>query len=173
MAILKKAAAVLALALALAVPAHAAPSEYEIKAAFIYQIARLVEWPPERADGIAPRLCVLGGNPFGAALESVRGKPVNGRGIDVALLGAGADTRECALLFIATPAEKSLDRIVALSRGAGLLTLGDTEGFGQRGVMINFFLESGKVRFEINLDAARQGNLKIRSKLLSLAKIVD
>lgn len=151
-------------------PAHAAPTEYDLKAAFIYQIAKFVEWPPSNAP---LRLCVLGGNPFGAALEAIRGKPVNERKMEVVLLDVGADTRECAMLFVAAPAEKHLDRIVALSRGAGMLTMGDTEGFGQRGAMVNFFLENGKVRFEINLDVARQGGLKISSKLLSLARIVD
>lgn len=154
-------------------PAHAGPSEYEIKAAFIYQIARLIEWPQERVGGIPPRLCLQGGNPFGTALDSIRGRALNGREMDVALLDPGADLRGCTLLFIAAPAEKSLDRIVALSRDTGLLTLADTEGFAQRGAMVNFFLENGKVRFEINLEAARRGGLKISSKLLSLARIVE
>lgn len=157
-------------------PARAAPSEYELKAAFIYQIARFVEWPsagtPVNA-GAPLRLCVLGGNPFGAALEPIRGKPVNERRMEVALLDVNADTRECNMLFIAAPAERHLERIAALSRGSGMLTIGDTQGFAQRGAMVNFFPENGKVRFEVNLNAARLGGLKISSRLLSLARIVD
>lgn len=151
-------------------PARAAPAEYDLKAAFIYQISKFVEWP---ASAAPPRLCVLGGNPFGAALETLRGKPVNERKMEVKLLDMGADIRECTLLFIATPAERHLERIAAISRGAGILTIGDTEGFAKRGTMVNFYLENGKVRFEINLDVARQGGLKISSKLLSLARVVD
>jgi len=151
-------------------PAHAGPSEYDLKAAFIYQIAKFVEWPPSNAP---LRLCVLGGNPFGAALEDIRGKPVNERKLEVVLLNAAADPRECTMLFIAAPAERHLERIIAISRGAGMLTLGDTEGFAKRGAMVNFFLENGKVRFEINLEAVRQGGLKISSKLLTLARIVE
>ena len=151
-------------------PAHAGPSEYEIKAAFIYQIAKFVEWPQSSAP---LRLCVIGGNPFGAALESIRGKPVNERKTEVVLLDLGADVHECSVLFIAATAERHLERIVAVTRGAGILTMGDTEGFAKRGAMVNFYLENGKVRFEINLDVARQGGLKISSKLLSLARIVD
>lgn len=151
-------------------PAHAGPSEYEIKAAFIYQIAKFVDWP---ASNVPLRLCVVGGNPFGAALNTIRGKPVNERKLEVALLDTGADTRECAMLFIAASAERHLERIAAISRGAGILTIGDTEGFAKRGAMVNFFLDNGKVRFEINLDAARQGGLQISSKLLSLARVVD
>ncbi|MDP2878587.1 MAG: YfiR family protein, partial [Sulfuricella sp.] len=149
---------------------HAAPSEYELKAAFIYQIAKFVEWP---SSGAPLRLCVLGGNPFGAALETIRGKAVNERKLEVTLLDMGADLRECNMLFIAATADRHLERIVAITRNAGMLTIGDTEGFARRGAMVNFFMENGKARFEINLDAARQGGLKISSKLLSLARIVD
>lgn len=157
------------LSLALA-PAHAGSSEYELKAAFIYQIAKFVEWPPSSAP---LRLCVIGGNPFGAALETIRGKPVNERKMEIRLLDTGAGLHDCTMLFVAAPAERHLERIVALSRGAGMLTLGDTEGFAQRGVMLNFFPEQGKLRFEINLEAARQGGVKISSKLLALARIVE
>lgn len=157
-------------------PAHAAPSEYELKAAFIYQIAKFVEWPSAGAPvnaGVPLRLCVLGGNPFGPALESIRGKPVNERRMEVSLLDMNADTRECNMLFIAAPAERHIERITALSRGTGMLTIGDTQGFAQRGVMVNFFSQDGKIRFEVNLDATRHDGLKISSKLLSLARIVD
>lgn len=150
--------------------AQAGPTEYEVKAAFVYQIAKFVEWPPSNAP---LRLCVLGGNPFGAALESIRGKPVNERKLEVLLLGAGADLHECTVLFVASAAERHLDRAIALARGAAMLTVGDTEGFARRGTMVNFFMENGKVRFEINQDAVRQGGLKISSKLLALARIVD
>lgn len=155
-------------------PARAAPSEYELKSAFIYQIARFVEWPsPPGSLASAPlRLCVLGGNPFGTALDTISGKPVNERRMEVSLLDMNADTRECAMLFIAAPAERHLERITALSRGTGMLTIGDTQGFAQRGVMVNFFLENGKIRFEINLEASRRAGLKISSQLLKLARII-
>lgn len=150
-------------------PAYAGPSEYDLKAAFIYQIARFVEWP----SSTPLRLCVIGGNPFGAALESLRAKRVNEKKMEVALLDMSEDLHGCNMLFIAAPAERHLERIAAISRGGGVLTIGDTEGLAKRGAMVNFFLENGKVRFEINLDAVRLGGLKISSKLLSLARIVD
>lgn len=156
--------------------ARAAPSEYELKAAFIYQIAKFVEWPSplEESPARAPlRLCVLGGNPFGPALESVRGKPVNERRMEVSQLDINADTRECNILFIAAPAERHIERIAAISRGAGMLTIGDTQGFAQRGAMVNFFLENGKIRFEINPEASRRAGLKISSQLLKLARIIQ
>lgn len=149
--------------------AQAAPSEYELKAAFIYQVAKYVEWPPSNAP---LRLCMTGGNPFGAALETVRGKQVNARKLEIVQIEAAADPRECNLLFIAAGAERNLERINAIARGAGILTIGDSEGFARRGVMVNFFLESDKVRFEINLESARQGGVSISSRLLALARIV-
>ena len=153
--------------------ARAAPSEYELKAAFIYQIARFVEWPPAAQKDAPLQLCVLGGNPFGAALHTISGKPVGERKIEVALLDMDMDTRKCAMLFVATPAEKHLERIAALARGSGMLTLGDTTGFAQRGAMVNFFPENGKIRFEINTAASRRAGLKISSQLLRLARIVE
>ena len=164
--------ALLLLALA---PARAAPSEYELKAAFIYQIARFVEWPAPNTTvnaGASLRLCVLGGNPFGPALDTIRGKPVNERKMEVSLLDMSADTGECNLLFVAAPAEKYLERIIALSRGRSMLIIGDTQGFSQRGVMVNFFPEDGKIRFEINPAASRRAGFKISSQLLKLAHIV-
>lgn len=157
-------------------PAHAAPSEYELKAAFIYQIARFVEWPVSNATvnaGASLRLCVLGGNPFGPSLDTIRGKPVNERKMEVSLLDMSADTGECDMLFVAAPAEKNLERIIALSRGSSMLIIGDTQGFAQRGVMVNFFPEDGKIRFEINSAASRRAGLKISSQLLKLARIVQ
>jgi len=153
-------------------PARAAPQEYELKAAFIYQISRFVEWPPSPVAGAPLRLCVFGGNTFGTALDTIRNKPVDERKMEVSLLDMNADIRECNMLFIAAPAEKHLERIAALSRGAGMLTIGDTQGFAQRGAMVNFFVENGKIRFEINLEASRRAGLKISSQLLKLARIV-
>lgn len=164
-----------ALLLSALTPAHAAPTEYDLKAAFIYQIAKFVEWPPTQSPPASAllRLCVLGGNPFGAALDTIRGKPVNERKMEVSLLDMGADTNECDMLFVAAPAEKYLDRIIALSRGRSMLVIGDTQGFAQRGVMVNFFPEDGKIRFEINPAASRRTWLKISSQLLKLARIVQ
>lgn len=165
-----------ALLLSALTPARAAPPEYELKAAFIYQIARFVEWPPlntTASAGASLRLCVLGDNPFGSALDTIRGKPVNERKMEVSLLDMSAGTGECDMLFVAAPAEKYLERIIALSRGRNMLIIGDTQGFAQRGVMVNFFPEDGKIRFEINPAASRRAGVKISSQLLKLARIIQ
>lgn len=169
MALLKTLVAVL-LGLTLGA-AHATRAEYEVKAAFIYRIAGFVEWPGQAAGTAAPlRLCLLGGNPFGTALDSIRGRLVDGRRLDVAILDIDASLAGCAMLYIAPAANRHLERIVALSRQTGMLTLGDSEGYARRGVMLNFLAEGERVRFEINRDAAQQGGVKISSKLLAIAR---
>jgi hypothetical protein len=151
--------------------AYAETTDVEVKALFILNFTKFTEWPakPENAP---LRLCVPGADPLGPALENAKGKVAKERKIEVAVLDAAADFRGCDVLFIPATMEKHLDRIVALARGAGMLTVGDTEGFAQRGVMLNFFSEGGKLRFEANLDAVRRGGLKLSSRLLSLARIV-
>lgn len=151
-------------------PALAGPSEYEVKAQFIRHFATFVEWP---GSGSTLRLCILGRDPFGAALEPIRGAPIRGRKLEIATLEVKDDIHDCQMLFVPPSAERHLERIAALARGAGLLILGDSEGYAQRGAMINFYLEAGKIRFEINLEAIRQSNLKVSSKLLALGRVAD
>lgn len=167
-------AAALAACLALAAgspPLHAGPSEYELKAAFLYQIVKFVELPAAGEGSLT--LCVLGGNPFGPLFDSLAEQARGTRRIAVRPLDASAEPAGCAMLYVAPGAERHLDRVVALARGSGMLTLGDSEGFARRGVMLNFYPEQDKLRFEINLEAARLGRVTISSRLLSLARIVD
>ncbi|MBS4097423.1 MAG: YfiR family protein [Sulfuricella sp.] len=153
-----------------AAPAAAGPSEYEVKTQFVRHFATFVEWP---GAATTLRLCIQGRDLFGTALESLRGTLVKDRRVEIATLGVKDDIHECQILFVPTSAERYLERIVALARGAGILIVGDTEGYAQRGAMINFYLEAGKIRFEINQDAIRQSGLKVSSKLLSLGKAAE
>lgn len=150
--------------------------EYELKAAFIYRIIGFVEWPGKPAAGAPLRVCVFGGNPFGTALDMLRGRKVDDHPIEVRLSDANTTTdglRDCHVLFVASAGEKHLARVVALAREAGVFTIGDTEGFARRGIMLNFYIERDNVRFEINRDVARAGGIRLSSKLLSLARIID
>jgi hypothetical protein len=153
----------------------AAPSEYQVKAAFLYNFAKFVEWPTQAfpADDTPITIGILGKNPFGADLErTVRDKSVNGRPLAVRSLASPDDSalKHCQIIFI-YPMEKSrLGEILAKLKGTPALTVSETEGFTQAGGMINFIMEGRKVRFEINDAAATQAGLKISSKLLSLAK---
>lgn len=160
-----------------AIPAAAQVSEYAVKAAFVYRFSEFVEWPPSSfKSGDSPiTICVLGENPFGTSLQQMTsGKVFAGRHFAVKQLqDAALAPAACQLLFISRSEKARLRSVLTALGKAPVLTVGDTGGFAERGVMINLFLERGKVRFEINARAAERAGLQISSKLLSLAKLVS
>lgn len=159
-----------ALVAALAASA-AAQDEYGVKAAFLFNFAKFVEWPADAfaAPDAGLVMCVAGAGDVDAAVQgTVKGKLVNGRPIEVRRVSDG-DVRSCHLLFVADGRARAAE-LVEGARSASVLTVGETPGFTQLGGVINFTTEDNKVRFEINEDAAKKARLKISSKLLSLAK---
>lgn len=150
--------------------------EYAIKAAYLYQFGRYVQWPAESfADNQSPLVIgLLGPDPFGGILNEIsRTKRLEGRPIVVRQFASMADYTPCHILFVnavVTPEEKTA--AIQHTRGKPVLLVGEEPGFAERGGTINFFLEENRIRFEINTEVARQNQLKISSKLLSLAKIV-
>lgn len=152
-----------------------ASSEYLIKAGFIYNFAKLMEWPaPAFSQANSPIVIgVLGADPFQGMLDDVlRGKQVNGREFVVRHLKWGDDLRSCNILFVSSSERAHFDDVFRLIKGLPILTIADTPGFAQRGGIINFVLEDNKVRFDINVSAARQANISISSRLLALARII-
>jgi hypothetical protein len=146
--------------------------EYQVKAAFLFNFAKFVEWPPQAfvsaSDPIS--ICVLGPNPFGTSLEdAVAGKSLGGRKFAVRQLTDLKEAgRGCQILyFVARQKMPSPDSV-----WMSVLTVGESPGFAASGGTIGFKLESGRVRLEINVGAAEQRHLRISSKLLSLAEIV-
>jgi hypothetical protein len=149
--------------------------EYQVKAAFLYNFAKFIEWPPSSfPDASAPiRICILGRDPFGAELHQIADeKSVNGRKLQVHQLADLRTARTCHILFIASSEKPQLKQTLESLQGADVLTVGDTEGFVEKGGMINFVLENDRVRFEVNQKAAEQAGLKVSSKLLNIAKSV-
>jgi hypothetical protein len=150
------------------------PTEYDVKAAYIYNFAKFVEWPrgkpPEPGGTIS--VCLVGNDPFGPALAAIEGKTAEGKKIRIRREQFARNVKGCEVLFISSSEEERLDRVLEAVKGLPVLTIGDTKGFAQRGVMINFYMESRQVRFEINPKAAERGGLKISSNLLKIAKIV-
>ncbi len=149
------------------------PSEYQVKAAFVYHFAQLVSWPPSAfAEPKSPMVIgVLGENPFGNLLESsVRGKTINGHPLTVREVRSPAEaTNRCHVLFISSSEKRRLGEIFTGLQGSSLLTVGETDRFTEMGGMINFIREGTKIRFQINDTAARSAGLKVSSKLLALA----
>ncbi len=152
----------------------AAPTEYEVKAAFIHNVVKFVDWPitPATSEGML-RFCVFGQEMFGRANDALRDKPIGNMTWLVVAANGKSDLRECRVLFVSGAESGNLKRILDSVKGSPVLTIGDTEGYGELGIIVNFYLEDGKVRFEINPEAAKRAGLKMSSQLLKLARIVQ
>lgn len=148
------------------------PSEYQVKAAFLFNFAKFVEWPPQAFAGPTSPIVIgiLGENPFGDDLErTIRDKTVNNRPFTIKEIRSLPEATNCHILFISTSEKKRLSEIFESLRGATVLTVGETERFVETGGMINLVKEADKIRFQINDGAAKGAGLKISSKLLNLA----
>jgi len=150
------------------------PQEYLVKAAFLYNFARFVEWPAGAfADDRTPvTLGILGKDPFGEIIESIRGKTVRDRELVIRRFVSMEEMEECHILFISQSEHKRLARIFVKLKDWSVLTVGDMEKFAHRGGIINLIIVEGKVRLEVNVDVAKRSGLEISSNLLKLARIV-
>jgi hypothetical protein len=149
--------------------------EYQVKAGFLFNFVQFVDWPAESFPSPdAPIVIgVLGVDPFGSALdEIVQGQTAKNRSIVVRRSGALEQLEGCHMLFISASEKERIGQIHAALENKPVLAVGELPGFADRGGIINFFLQGGKVRFEINAEAAKRRGLKISSQLLSLGRIV-
>jgi YfiR/HmsC-like len=154
-------------------------SEYLIKAGFIYNFAKFVEWPSTAfADQDSPIVIgVIGVDPFGSLIDRiVEDKKIGSRGFVIKRFRWGKDLKDlkdCKILFVSPSERAHIDEILQLVKGLPILTVGETPGFAERGGIIRFTLEDNRVRFEVNVEAARHADLNISSRLLTLAKIIS
>jgi hypothetical protein len=149
--------------------------EYQVKAAFLYNFAKFVEWPAEsfKTSRDPILVCVLGHNPFGNALEdAIRGKSLAGRTFAYRHVSDAESASACQILFVGVEESKRFRSLLENLKPMGILTVGEAQGFAADGGVINFKLDDGRVRFEINVNAAEHEQLHISAKLLSLAQIV-
>jgi hypothetical protein len=150
-------------------------NETEVKAAFLYHFTSYIEYPSGAFAGNSTPFVigVLGKSGITDALQqAVKGKSVRGRAIVVKQVSIGQELLECHILFVPDAEAKSLPRILEILGDAPVLLVGESENFAAKGGMVGFFVEQKRVRFEVNLEAARRAHLTISSKLLSLARIV-
>ncbi|WP_372682468.1 YfiR family protein [Desulfosarcina sp.] len=159
----------------LAGSASAASVEYRVKAAFLYNFTKFIEWPAHGGEKGRPfTIGILGEDPFGSEMEALAGKAVGDESLKVQRFPAWNDrAQKCDILFISGSEEKNLPEILRRLDGSPVLTVGDAATYARRGVIINFFMEDNKVRFEINLKQAKRAGLKISSRLLKLAVILE
>jgi len=166
-------------AFALWLPASAAGvplavSEYALKAAFLYKFAKFVSWP----EGALPlggsfRLCVYGEDPFGENLDRiVAGRRVGGHPIEVRRLRDIGGVGTCHVLFLSSAEEHRHRRVIREVAGKPVLTVGDVDGFAEGGGIIGLRVEGGRIRIEINPEAAARAGLHIDAELLGLARLV-
>jgi hypothetical protein len=150
------------------------PGEYEVKAAFLYNFLKFIEWPDKDSSYYSGsfNICVFGEDPLADALESIQDETIGQKQVVVKHVNALQQAKSCHVLFISSSEEENLEQITRALKGMNILLVGDTEGYAQKGVLINFYMEQNKVRFEINADAVKWSGLRMSSKLLNLAKIV-
>ena len=167
-------AAVLALAMAGALPAGAADSpslEYAVKANYLYKFGPFVDWPAEAFAGPAApfSVCVAGEDPFGAALdEAIKGQTIQGRPVAVRRLTAVVGDNGCQVLYLGRSRTQTTADALRAVRTAPVLTVTD-ERLGATGGIVHFVLRDGRVRFAINPTAAQLAGLTLSSKLLALS----
>jgi hypothetical protein len=161
-------------------PAAGAPAElrsaqeYAVKAAFIFNFAKFIEWPSQAlAEPDAPLLlCILGADPFGDTLSAIENRTVKGRRLAIKRIRALETAGGCGMLFIARSERHRLEQMLPALQGQPVLTIADMEGFAEAGGVINLVMAEDKVRFEINLEAAQRARLQISAKLLRLGRVV-
>jgi hypothetical protein len=149
-------------------PPSARATEYQVKAAFLYNFLKFVEWPapapgaPSTRDGPLA-VCVVGNPAFAQVLEeAVRGKTVDGRQVTVVRAAKVADARGCQEVFFAAPAPASISTI------PGVLTVGEEPRFLNAGGILNLYLEDNRVRFEISMEGVKSTGLHVSAQLLKL-----
>lgn len=150
-------------------------TEVTLKSAFLFNFARFTDWPNDAlpADGTLSA-CVFGDRAVGEALtRAVKGKQVGRRPITVSVLAPNVSPPPCHLLYLSNVAGPRIAEIVAMLRDEPVLTVSDTDSFTKRGGIVQFFVESGKMRFRINARAAKRARLQLSSRLLSLAEVVE
>ncbi len=153
--------------------AEPAAEEYHVKGAFLLNFAKFVEWPAEafHAPGDAIAICVLGANPFTAALEQAAGQVVvEKRTVVVRQIADPRQARQCQIVFVSVSERKRARSVLEAVKGASVLTVGESEGFIAGGGVIELRVEENKVRMEISPSAAKLAGLRVSAKLLSLSQ---
>ncbi len=150
-------------------------SEYQIKAVFLFNFAQFVEWPAtsfQETNAIV--IGVLGDDPFGSYLdEAVRGEEVHGHPLIIQRYRHVEDVKACHILFISATETHQLKHVFISIKSRNILTVSDADNFTKQGGIIRFITEDRKTRIRINLNAAKNAELIISSKLLRLAEVVN
>jgi uncharacterized protein DUF4154 len=152
-----------------------AAGEYQVKAAFLYNFAKYVQWPADApvAQTGTFVITILGHDPFGPSLdETLKGKVIDGLKVVVRRAGSPEDLGASQIVFISDSERGQLPHILKRLEGTATLTVAEMDQFAERGGVIRFRMDGDRVRLDINPGAAARARLKISSELLKLARIV-
>jgi hypothetical protein len=149
------------------------PTDYDVKAAYLYNFGRFVEWPAKAAPDGSFTVCVLGQDPFGPTLDAtLSGETIGGKSVVAKRISGPEESGSCQILFLSLTEGSHLNKIISTVNKEPVLTVSDMPQFAQRGGMIQFVLEGKKVRFEVNLTATQHAGLTLSSELLKVATTV-
>lgn len=161
----------------LQVTLHLQPQEYALKTAFIERFTRFTDWPESIITEDTTQsfvISVLGDNSFEDKLDIFsNSKKIKQRKVEVRYINKISEIEGSHILFISESEEVNLSSILKYIENRPILTIGDTQGFAEQGVIINFYLEDDQVRFEINNEALNKTDLAINYLLLNYAKLVS
>jgi hypothetical protein len=154
--------------------ADASPSEYQVKAAFLLNFAKFVEWPAAKLGETNSPLVigVIGANPFGTLLdEIVKGQTISGHRLVSRAISTAEEAAACHIVFISRSEKERLRPLLDGLKDQPVVTVSETKGFAQDGGMINLVVQNNHVKLEINPTAAGEAGVKLSSKLLAIARI--
>lgn len=150
----------------------AALDEYAVKAAFLYQFTKFVEWPETSETAGSFNVCILGNNPFEKVILQLENTSIKNRQVKVQVGKQIREISACQILFISKSEEPRISHYLSEAEHTPVLTVGETKGFLEKGGIINFLKEGNKIRFTINQKRALKTGIKISSKLLTVASKV-
>jgi hypothetical protein len=149
--------------------------EYKVKAAYLYNFTKFITWPEQAFDFLpetALSICILGDDPFGHSIDLLTNKTARGREVVVVYLQQFDEQSVCHVVFVSRSEAGRVQEIFAAIGDRPVLTVSDIEGFAMKGGCIRLHIVDGKVRFNINIQAARRAHLQMSAKLLELARVV-
>lgn len=149
------------------------PQEYQVKAVYLYNFSKFVQWPATGGGKDTFAICVLGHDPFGATLDSaIAGEKIEQKTMVARRIANVQDATKCQILFVANSESARVKQILAALEKDSVLTVSDVPEFSADGGMIQFVIQENKVRFQVNLTAAEKAGLTLSSQLLKVASAV-
>lgn len=168
-------AALVAVSAAAYIPAWAGELESRVKAAYIYNFTRFIDWPGEgSAENSEPvRICFVGNDPLRTMLGELSNREVKGRPLQIVRIKDSGSFESCKIVFISRSEEAQLPLILQRLQGTHVLTVSDIPRFAHKGGMISFVTENDRVKIEVSQRAVRQAGLKVSAKLLEVARVIQ